>query len=140
MDLREKVAMITGAAQGIGKATAMVLAGYGADVVACDVNPEGIDQTVSEVQELGRKALAVEMDVSNKANVEQGVQSALKVFGRIDILVNGARICPSAMLQELPEEVWGRVLDINTKGIWLCSQAAPSIRKITNARCWRKCP
>jgi len=123
MDLSNRVAMVTGAAQGIGKATALVLAGYGADIVATDVKKEKVNQTVAKVQTFGRQAMALSMDVSIKSQVVECVEAALQYFGKIDILVNAAGICPSAMLMDLEETVWDQVINVNTKGVFLCSQA-----------------
>ena len=123
MDLSNRVAMVTGAAQGIGKATALVLARYGANIVATDVKEEKVNQTVATVQTLGRQAMALSMDVSIKTQVAKCVKIALQHFGKIDILVNAAGICPSAMLMDLEEPVWDQVINVNTKGVFLCSQA-----------------
>jgi len=124
MDLKDRVAMVTGAAQGIGKATALILAQYGADIVATDVKENGLKQTVTEIKNFGRQAMALTMDVSKKPEVTGCVEEALQYFGKIDILVNAAGICPSSMLMDLEEEVWDHVIDVNTKGVFLCSQAA----------------
>ena len=122
MDFNGRVVMVTGAAQGIGKATALMFSEYGADVVVADVNSDGVLQTLKEVEQRGRRGVAVAMNVSDKNQVETGVQKALEALGKIEILVNGAGICPSALLQELTEEAWDRVMSINAKGTFLCSQ------------------
>jgi NAD(P)-dependent dehydrogenase (short-subunit alcohol dehydrogenase family) len=123
MDLKNRVAMVTGAAQGIGKATSLILAQYGADIVATDVKEDGLKQTVTEIKTFGRKGMALTMDVSIKSEVAKCVEEALQNFGKIDILVNAAGICPSSMLMDLDEKVWDQVIDVNTKGVFLCSQA-----------------
>jgi NAD(P)-dependent dehydrogenase (short-subunit alcohol dehydrogenase family) len=123
MNLKGRVALVTGAAQGIGKATALTLAGYGADIVATDLQDDKIETTVRQVVELDRMATGLKMDVGIKADIEKGVQEALRTFGKIDILVNAAGICPSEMLMEMEEESWDQIMRVNTKGVLLCSQA-----------------
>ena len=123
MNLESRVALVTGTAQGIGKATALTLAGYGADIVAADLQEDKIANTVREIQELGRMATGLKMDVGSKAEIEKGVGEALRIHGKIDILVNAAGICPSEMLMEIEEDTWDQVMRVNTKGVLLCSQA-----------------
>jgi NAD(P)-dependent dehydrogenase (short-subunit alcohol dehydrogenase family) len=121
--LANRVALISGAAQGIGKATALTLAKEGAHVVAADIRTDGLFQTVNEVKALGRRGLAIPMDVSNRAQVEQCVQRAIREFKRIDILVNCAGISTSNLIIDIPEDEWDRVMDINAKGVFLLCQA-----------------
>ncbi len=123
MDFKGKVAFITGAARGIGKGAAVILAKYGADIVLADKDKEGIEKAAQEIRGLGRKALAMSIDVSNSADVDRCVNEAVGTFGKIDILVNCAGIVVSSRLSDLPEETWDRVMDINTKGVFLVCKA-----------------
>ncbi|MBT4290047.1 MAG: SDR family NAD(P)-dependent oxidoreductase [Deltaproteobacteria bacterium] len=90
MNFKNRVAMVTGAAQGIGKATALVLAQYGADIAVSDVKEQKIKQTADEINLLGRQSLGLRIDVSVKSDIVRGVDKVLEKFGRIDILVNAA--------------------------------------------------
>jgi len=116
-----KVAVITGAARGIGKQIALTFAREGADVVCADVaDTEGL---ASELRDLGRKALAVKTDVTKKAEVERLADETIRAFERIDLLVNNAGIVRPAGLMDLREDDWDAVLDVNLKGVLLCTQA-----------------
>ncbi len=121
MKLKNKVAIVTGAAQGIGKGIALALAKEGANVVISDI--KGVYDVVREIETMGVKALCVKADVSNKKEVEEMVEKTLDRFGRIDILVNNAGIFPFVNLTEMKEEDWDKVLNINLKGIFNCTKA-----------------
>lgn len=123
MDLNNRVAFITGAAQGIGKATALVLARYGADIVATDVSVNGLKDLLVEIRDMNKKAEAVSLDVCNKSDVISGVRKAIKEFGQIDILVNCAGIIESDLIIDLKEQDWDKVMAVNTKGTFLVCQA-----------------
>jgi len=123
MDLKNKVAIVTGASQGIGKAVALVLAKYGANIVAADIKTDGITQVVEKTKLLGRRGLAVTMDVSNKEQVNTAVRKATEEFGEIDILVNCAGIIASSLVVDLKEDIWDKIMDVNAKGVFLVSQA-----------------
>jgi NAD(P)-dependent dehydrogenase (short-subunit alcohol dehydrogenase family) len=130
MDLTGKRAVVTGAGQGIGKATALKLARQGADVIVDDINAETAPQTAHEIQALGRKGVAVIADVSKRAEVERMIQTAIKELGGIDILVNNAGIAHSNVLARLKDEQWDEVINVDLKGIFYCTQAAaPSMIK-----------
>jgi 3-oxoacyl-[acyl-carrier protein] reductase len=124
MDLTGKRAIVTGAGQGIGKATALKLAQRGADVLVDDINAETAPQTAQEIQALGRKAVAVVADVSKRDHVEKMVQTAMDELGGIDILVNNAGIARSNVLARLKDEEWDEVLNVNLKGIFYGTQTA----------------
>ncbi len=124
MDLTGKRAIVTGAGQGIGKATALKLAQRGADVIVDDINPETAPQTAREIQALGKKAVAVIADVSQRDAVEKLIQTAVQELGGVDILVNNAGIARSNVLQRLKDEQWDEVLNVNLKGIFYGTQAA----------------
>lgn len=121
--LEGKVAIITGAGRGIGKAIALRFAREGADIVICDIMPENMEVVSREVAELGRASLAVKVDVSIKQDVENMVSAAISKFSKVDILVNNAGIMRRAPLLEMTEEDWDTVLDVCLKGAFLCTQA-----------------
>ena len=124
-----KVAIVTGGRRGIGKAIALALAEAGADIAICDrVIEDGELQAVAEeVKQLGQRSLAVQADITQKADVDNLVQRVTDEFGVIDILVNNAAMNIRAPLLELREDGWDRVIDTDLKGYYLCSQAVGKI-------------
>jgi len=123
LKLAGKVALVTGAAQGIGKAVALLLARNGADIVVSDINLEKAEETAKEVQALGRKALATKVDVATLGDVEKMVEAILVQFGKVDILVNNAGIARDKLILRMTEEDWDAVLNINLKGTFNCTKA-----------------
>jgi len=123
MNLTDKKAIVTGAAQGIGRTIALQLAHQGADVVVTDINREGLDPVVAEIQALGRSAHGIAMDVSNLAQCEDMVKEAVQEMGRIDILVNNAGITRDTLLLRMKEEQWDQVIQVNVKGTFNCTKA-----------------
>jgi 3-oxoacyl-[acyl-carrier protein] reductase len=121
--LAGKVALVTGAAQGIGKAVALLLARNGADIVISDINLEKAEETAKEVQALGRKSLAAKVDVATLGDVEKMVEAILAQFGKVDILVNNAGIARDKLILRMTEEDWDAVLNINLKGTFNCTKA-----------------
>ena len=121
--LKNRIAIITGAGQGIGRALALGLAREGAKVVIADINEETAASVSREVQAFGETALAIRTDVSNEESVEIMVDRCLREFGRIDILINNAGIFPISSVEEMPEEDWDRVIGTNLVGAFLCSRA-----------------
>ncbi len=122
MRLVNKVAMITGAATGIGRAIAVRFAREGADIVVLDLDSALAGEAVKEIKGLGRRAIAVKADVSSYEDVDNAVKQSVKEFGRIDILVNNAGICPiQALLPEMSVEQWDSIVDVNLKGSFICS-------------------
>ncbi len=122
--LTDKVAIVTGGKRGIGKAIALVFAEAGADVVVCSRAPEDseLGTVAKEIQGLGRRSLPVQADVTRRADVDNLVQRVIDEFGHIDILVNNAGVLIRGPLLELDEDGWGRVIDTNLKGCYLCCQ------------------
>ena len=124
MDLTDKVAIVTGAGQGIGRAIALRLAGAGATVVVADMNRKVGGEVAREIEALGRKSLVIEVDVSELDQVQQMAQQTLETFNQIDILVNNAGIAgKTATLPDLDESDWDAVLNVNLKGVFLCCKA-----------------
>ena len=123
MRLSGKNAIVTGAGSGIGRAVALGFAREGAGVVAADVAPDRARETVQMIEAAGGQALAVQVDVSNKASVEALLVAAVERFGRIDVLFNNAGVSSRAPFLEMAEEEWDRVLGVNLKGQFLVGQA-----------------
>lgn len=123
-EVKNKVAIITGARRGMGRAHAINLAKAGAKVVVSDISLEDCQKVVAEIKKNGGEALAVQCDVSKKQEVDEMVRETIEKFGKIDILVNNAGICQFKPFLELTEEEWDRTLNINLKGYFLCAQAA----------------
>lgn len=122
--LKNKVALVTGARRGIGRAIALALATAGAKVVVTDIDEKECEVVVKEIKELGSEGLAKKVDVTKKEEIDEAVKATVEKFGKLDILVNNAGICPFKPFLELTEEDWDKVLDINLKGYFLCAQAA----------------
>jgi len=123
ISLKGKVAIVTGAASGIGRGIAIGLAEADANVAVADINLQGAQAVVEEIAKKGYPcAKALLVDVTDKRSVERMVEAALKEFGRIDILVNNAGIAPSFPLTDFPEEKWDQTVAVNLKGYFLCAQ------------------
>jgi len=120
--LEGKVAIVTGAGAGIGRAIALALAEEGADIVVAELNKETGKKTASEVESLGRRALAVRTDVTSSRDVEAMVKGALEEFGKIDILVNNAGVSSMALAVNLTEKDWDFNMKVNAKGQFLCAK------------------
>jgi len=131
MRIEDKVALITGAGSGIGRATAELFAKEGARVAVADYDAEGGQLTVKSIKDRGGQAAFVQADVSRAGDAERMVKATLDAFGRLDILHNNAGIfVKPAPAHELTEELWDRVFDINIKGVWLgCKYAIPELIK-----------
>ncbi len=121
--LRNKVALVTGAGRNLGRAIAISLAEAGADVVLTSRSLPEIEKTAEEIRKLGRKALAIVMDVTNLSQIERTVQNIIAEFGRIDILVNNAATRSHKPLLEISEAEWRSVIDTNLTGAFLCCKA-----------------
>lgn len=123
--LDKKVALITGAATGIGRAIAEAFAEHGAHVVVADINLEGANDVVERIKASGApKAIGVALDVSNPDQVQTAVQKTATEYGRIDVLVNNAAILKAHLVVDFPLKDWQDVFKVNMEGTFLCSQAA----------------
>lgn len=125
MRLKDKIAIVTGGGRGIGRAVALAFAKEGADVLVNYVsNSTAADEVVAEIEKLGRKALAVKVDVASTADAQNMINTAIEKLGGVDILVNNAGISQPSLLLKMPEEQWDRVINVHLKGTFNCSQAA----------------
>ena len=122
MSLEDKVALITGAAQGMGRAIAIRLASEGANIVATDINSRLVEQTSIDIRELGHEAIAVEADIGDIDDMNRVVDEALNAFRRIDILVNNAGVTRFADIMDLTVEDWDRIHRVNARGVFFCLQ------------------
>ena len=133
-DLKNKVAVVTGARRGMGRAHALKLAESGARVIVSDISEEDCQKVVEEIENLstgrqgkGSEGLAVKCDISKKKEVEEMFQKTMDKFGRVDILINNAGIADFKPFLEMTEEDWQRTIDIDLKGYFLCSKEAAKI-------------
>ncbi len=125
-----KIAFITGSGSGIGRATALVLAKGGADVVVCDVNMTGAEEAAQEMRNLGRRALALRVDVTSLNEVEQAVAQTKSELGAIDILLSNAGIAEQVAFAEMTEAQWDRMFDVHLNGAYNCFRAVlPGMRE-----------
>ena len=121
--LKDKVSIITGAANGIGLATAIKFANEGAISVICDMNPAQVEDAVAKVKALGGQAEGYVMNVTDRANIDDVVASVVAKYGRIDVLINNAGITKDARLVNMTEQQFDAVIDVNLKGVFSCTQA-----------------
>ncbi|MEW5975225.1 MAG: 3-oxoacyl-[acyl-carrier-protein] reductase [Acidobacteriota bacterium] len=124
MTLKDKVALVTGASQGIGKACALALAEAGADIVLCSRNLEKLDQVARQIEGLQRRALVSGLDVSRPDQVKAVFTEAVQKLGRLDILVNNAAITKDTLLLRMKAEEWNLVVQTNLNGVFYCTQEA----------------
>jgi NAD(P)-dependent dehydrogenase (short-subunit alcohol dehydrogenase family) len=118
-----KLAIVTGAGQGIGKAVALRLAHEGADVVIADINTHNAEQTAEEIRSLDRRALSCSVDVASLSEIQSMVDRTVAEFDRVDILINAAGVAQTGLFVDLTEQQWDRVIDVNLKGTTFCVQA-----------------
>lgn len=124
MDLKEKVAIVTGAGQGIGRGIALRLAEFGANVVLLDIRQDSIDEVAEEIRSKGGEVLSLQVDVTKSERLRHMARLVMAAFGQIDILVNNAGITGRTVpMVELNEQDWDQVMDLNLKGVFLCCQA-----------------
>ena len=122
-DLSSKCAVVTGAARGLGQAIAVKLAEAGADVALCDLHSDGLQETAAKVRATGRRAEVYSVNVADADSVATGVKAIEVDFGKIDVLVNNAGITKDGLLMRMSEADWDAVLDVNLKGVFLCTKA-----------------
>ncbi len=128
--LQGKVAVITGGARGIGKATAVKMVEEGASVALLDIRSSEVDQAAGELRAGGGKALGIKVDVTQRGEIEKAVEKAAAGFGGVNILVNNAGIVKPALLEDVKERDWDEVVSVNLKGTFLCTQAVlPYMKK-----------
>ncbi len=131
MTVKDRVAIVTGAGseKGIGRSIAVTLAKYGADIVVADLDLAGAEKVAEEIRGLGRRAIACRVNVTDKSAIQEMMQATEKEFGRLDILVNNAGITQPVRVADTTEADWDRILDVNLKSTFLCSQAAIELMK-----------
>ena len=123
MRLEGKSALITGGAQGIGKEIALTLANEGADIIISDINLELAKETAAEIEQLGRKSIAVGGNVAAFDDCKKMIEESVNAFGKLDILVNNAGITRDGLLMRMKDADWDLVLDVNLKGTFNCIKA-----------------
>jgi len=129
-EFTEKVVLVTGAGSGIGRAVAIAFAKEGANIVVNDVNYEAASSVAREIEDMGRRSLAVKCNVSKSHEVSQMFDQIIKEFGTLHILINNAGVGgPKVLLEEMLEEEFDRTMNNNLKGVFLCSQAAIPLMK-----------
>jgi meso-butanediol dehydrogenase/(S,S)-butanediol dehydrogenase/diacetyl reductase len=130
MRIESKVAIITGAGSGIGKASAILFAKEGAKIVVADLNEEGGNQTVEEIKKNGGEAVFVKTDVSKSVDIDNMVKTAIDNYQQVDILFNNAGIAPMGKIEEFSEEDWDKVINVDLKGVFLgCKRVIPEMEK-----------
>ena len=129
MRLKDRVAIVTGAARGIGRAVAWIFVREGAKVILVDLEKAGLEALQEEVRKRGGEALAVPCDVSKASEVKEMVEKVLRIFSRIDILINNAGIIRRGTIESVTEEDWDRVIAVNLKGPFICSKAVVDVMK-----------
>ena len=135
MRLQGKVAVVTGGAQGIGRAIALGLGREGAKVVVADLQADKAKSVADELTNLGSESLPVEVDVASESSVKNLAQETLGRFGHVDILVNDAGVYPTALVVDMKEAEWDRTINVNLGGNFLCSRAfVPSMRTQKSGR------
>jgi 3-oxoacyl-[acyl-carrier protein] reductase len=132
MNLTDRVAIVTGAGRGIGRAVALKLAGVGAAVVVSDILEKEAGEVAQEIKANGGQGLVCRADVSQAADVARLVEETLAAFGKIDILVNNAGIARDQLLLRMSEEDWDKVIDVDLKSVFLCTKAV--LRYMLKAR------
>jgi NAD(P)-dependent dehydrogenase (short-subunit alcohol dehydrogenase family) len=128
-NLTGRKALVTGAGRGIGRVLAISLAQIGCDIAILEKNVKDGRNVAEEIKKLGRKAVAIKVDVTKKADVEKAFTAAAKQLGRLDIVINNAGVCIHEAAEDTPEEHYDFVVDTDMKGVFLCCQAAAALMK-----------
>ena len=123
-DIKGRKALVTGAGRGIGKVLAITLAEAGCDVALLGLHRENLEEVAAAIKKLGRKSIAIQGDVSKKDDVNKAFTKVSEEFHRLDICVNNAGISMQKPIEEMSEAEWSKIIDINMKGVFLCSQEA----------------
>lgn len=125
MNFLGRVAIVTGSGskRGIGRTIALTLAKLGATIIVADMNPEGIEETVQEIKQLGGETKGIEVNVTSKESVENMIGQVLKCYGHIDILINNAGISQKVTVEEMTVEDMMKIFNVNMFGLFLCTQA-----------------
>ncbi len=136
INLKGKVALVTGGSRGIGRAACRMLAGAGADVAfGYRLNQAAADGVAAQIRKTGRKTLAIQGDLSRRRDADNLVGKTVEAFGRIDVLVNNHGIWKDGPIETLTEEEWDETLDVNLKGVFLCTRATvPVMRRQGSGR------
>ena len=125
MELEDKIAVVTGAGRGMGRAISLQLAGAGAHIAVSDINADSVEETAVAVKALGRESLAVPADMGNTGDIDRMIAQAKETFGRIDIMVNNAGVTPRFIyIMDVEEEDWDRIHRVNAKGVFFGMQRA----------------
>jgi 3-oxoacyl-[acyl-carrier protein] reductase len=135
MRLKGKVSIITGAGQGIGRATAIKFAKEGAKVAACDINVAAAEETAKLITDAGGESVHFRIDVTDKETIARMVEGVMAKWGRIDTLVNNAGIVQDAQFKKMTDEQFERVIDVNLKGVYNCTKAVVDIMLEQNSGC-----
>ena len=122
-ELNSKCVVVTGAARGLGQAIAIKFAQAGANIALCDLQEDWLSETLEKVKSLGSRAETYGINVADVENVTEGIKAIESDFGQIDVLVNNAGITKDGLLLRMSEEDWDAVLDVNLKGVFLCTKA-----------------
>jgi sorbitol-6-phosphate 2-dehydrogenase len=129
-NLQDRIAIVTGGAQGLGAAICHRLAREGAHIVVADLNRDGAQQTAAEIEaQAGRRAIGIGVDVTDEAQVQAMVDRAIREFGRLDILVSNAGILIAEAIDEFPAAKWRSVMEVNLVGFFLCAKHAARVMK-----------
>ena len=128
-NLTGRKALVTGAGRGIGRVLAISLAQFGCDVAILEKNMNDARNVAEEIKKLGKKAVAIEVDVTKKAEVEKAFSTAAKQLVRLDIVINNAGVCIHEAAEDTPEEHYDFIVDTDLKGVFLCCQAAAALMK-----------
>src|SRR3979409_2368623 len=135
MRLKGKVSIITGAGQGIGRATAIKFAKEGAKVAACDINVAAAEETAKLITDAGGESVHFRIDVTDKKTIAKMVEGVMAKWGRIDTLVNNAGIVQDAQFRKMTDDQFERVIDVNLKGVYNCTRAVVDIMLEQGSAC-----